>query len=83
MAEEGPMAQISLAGSEGALKGAGVCVVGGLREAEEGRRGEEHKDRSRQTVKQSNETCFAPSHSLLMRKFETHSCGGSEKMCVY
>lgn len=39
MAEEGPMAQISLAASEGGRR----------------RRGEEHKDRSRQTVKQRDE----------------------------
>lgn len=43
MAEEGPMAQISLAASEGG------------REKGRRRRGEEHKDRSRQTVKQRDE----------------------------
>lgn len=43
MAEEGPMAQISLAASEGGRKEGGR------------RRGEEHKDRSRRTVKQRDE----------------------------
>lgn len=68
MAEEGPMAQISLAGSEVALKGGGRGgegrVGGGVREKHEGkggRRGEEHKDRGRQTVKQRSETRCAPS----------------------
>lgn len=68
MAEEGPMAQISLAGSEGALKG-GRMGGGGEEKGEdrstgeEGRRGEEHKDRGRQTVKQRNERRSALSRS--------------------
>lgn len=65
MAEEGPMAQISLAGSEGALKGRGGGKERGEERStrEEGERGEEHKDRGRQTVKQRNETRSAPSRS--------------------
>lgn len=43
MAEEGPMAQISLAAREGGRKGGGEEVRTG------------HKDRSRQTAKQSDE----------------------------
>lgn len=51
MAEEGPMAQISLAGSKGALKGCGGRD-GGREKHAGGGGGEEHKDRGRQTVKQ-------------------------------
>lgn len=51
MAEEGPMAQISLAGSEGAWRG----WRGKVRERGMGDGCEEHKDRGRLTVKQTNE----------------------------
>lgn len=65
MAEEGPMAQISLARSEGALKGwreGGREENGGGKEGEIGgevRWGEEHKDRGRETVKQRIEMVSA------------------------
>lgn len=73
MAEEGPMAQISLAGSEGVLKGetGGEQHKGGGREE---RRDDEHKDRGSQTVKQRNEICYVA--FVLMRKF------GKRCVCV-